>query len=77
MRQLTLSIPEIGLIVGTRAAAGAGLALLLSDLLSSQQRRAVGWTLLAVGAVSTAPLLAQVIGKNRTNSGARTVQLTT
>ncbi|MES1980928.1 MAG: hypothetical protein V4443_00495 [Pseudomonadota bacterium] len=65
MRQLTLTLPEMGLIVGTRAAAGAGLALLLGGNLTPEQRRAIGWTLLAVGLVSTAPLLAEVIGRNK------------
>ena len=45
MKLARLTVPEIGLIAGTRAAAGAGLALLLCDRLSHEQRRAVGWTL--------------------------------
>jgi EamA domain-containing membrane protein RarD len=65
MKQLTLTVPELGLIVGTRAAAGAGLALLLADRLDPVQRRAVGWTLLAVGIVTTVPLVAQIFGKNQ------------
>jgi len=65
VRKTTLSVPEVGLIAGTRAALGAGLGLLLGDLLSREQRRAVGWTLVAVGVVSTVPLVAQVIGESR------------
>lgn len=60
MRQATLTIPELGLVAGTRAALGAGLALLFADKLSSEQRRAVGWTLLAVGVLTTFPLAAEV-----------------
>ena len=56
-------MPEIGLIAGTRAMAGAGAALLLADRLSAEKRRAVGWTLLAVGALSTIPLALEVLGK--------------
>ena len=56
-----LSLPQLGLIAGTRAMAGAGLGLLLADRLSNEQRRAVGWTLLAVGALTTVPLIAQVL----------------
>src|SRR5437764_234719 len=41
MRERNLTIPEIILIGGTRAALGAGLALLLSDRLNRDQRRAV------------------------------------
>lgn len=63
MKQVSLTIPEIGLIAGTRAAGAAGLALLLSDRMNPEQRRAVGWTLLAVGVITTAPLVAQVLGK--------------
>jgi hypothetical protein len=63
MRHVSLTIPEIGLIAGTRAAGAAGLALLLSDRLTPERRRAVGWTLLAVGLVTTVPLLADVLGK--------------
>jgi hypothetical protein len=63
MKQVPLTIPEIGLIAGTRAAGGAGLALLLSNRMNPEQRRAIGWTLLAVGVITTVPLVAQVFGK--------------
>ena len=39
---------------------GAGIALLLSEKLSDEQRRAVGWTLVAVGALTTIPLVLQL-----------------
>ena len=58
MNRTPLSVPEIALIAGTRAAAGAGIALLLADhFKSADQRRAVGWTLLAVGAITTIPIV--------------------
>ena len=63
MKAREMTIPEIILIGGTRAALGAGLALLLSDRLSREQRRAVGLTLFLVGAVSTIPLAANVLSK--------------
>jgi len=56
-----ITLPELGLISGTRAALGAGIALLLADRLSDEQRRAVGWTLLGVGAITTIPLFAEVV----------------
>lgn len=65
MKQVSVTVPELALIAGTRAALGAGIALLLSDWLTAEQRRAIGWTLLAVGAVSTLPLAAEVFGRNR------------
>jgi hypothetical protein len=61
MIRRTVTLPEIGLIAGTRAALGAGIGLLLADRLNDDQRRAVGWTLFAVGALSTIPLFVNVI----------------
>lgn len=65
MKPVQLTLPELGLIAATRAAAGAGLALLLGDRMDPEQRRAVGWTLLAVGIVTTIPLLVAVFGDDR------------
>jgi len=61
MMTRNVSVPELGLIAGTRMALGAGLGLLLADHLKPEQKRAVGWTLLAVGILSTFPLAADVI----------------
>ena len=63
MRKATLTIPEIVLLGGTRAALGAGLALLLGDRLGREQRRAVGWTLFLVGVASTLPLALDILSK--------------
>jgi hypothetical protein len=68
MRETRITLPELGLIAGTRAALGAGLGLLLADRLPEGQRRAVGWTLLLVGAVSTIPLAFEVFGASRLDS---------
>ena len=65
MRETQVTLPELALIAGTRAALGAGLGLLLADRLPDGQRRAVGWTLLLIGAVSTVPLAIEVLGKSR------------
>ena len=65
MRETRISIPELVLVAGTRAALGAGLGLLLADRLTIDQRRAVGWTLFLVGALSTIPLAIEVFGGNR------------
>src|SRR5437764_1761011 len=62
MRESRITLPELALIAGTRAALGAGLGLLLADRLPEGQRRAIGWTLLLVGAVSTVPLAFEVFG---------------
>ena len=63
MKATCISIPELALIAGTRAALGAGIALIVGDQLTKEQKKAVGWTLLLVGVVTTIPLLADVIGK--------------
>lgn len=63
MRNVRLSIPELALIAGTRGALGAGIALLLADRLSSEQRRAAGLALALVGAISTVPLLLEVLAR--------------
>ncbi|HEU0274205.1 MAG TPA: hypothetical protein VFQ83_06735 [Candidatus Udaeobacter sp.] len=60
MKQHEVTVPQIGLIASTRAMLGAGIALLLSEKLSNEQRRAVGWTLVAVGAITTIPLILQL-----------------
>ena len=64
MKETTLTIPELGLIAGTRVALGAGIGFLLADKLSSEQRRAAGIVLLLVGAISTIPLALEVLGKS-------------
>lgn len=64
MIKTRLTMPELALIAGTRAALGAGAALLLGDRLPKETRKAVGWTLFLVGAVTTVPLLAEVLGKS-------------
>jgi hypothetical protein len=63
MRIKTLTIPEVGFIAGTRAALGAGLALLLADKLSASSRRAVGITLVAIGAATTIPAALVLFGR--------------
>jgi hypothetical protein len=65
MIETHLSMPELALIAGTRAMAGAGLGLLLAHRLPDGPRRAVGWTLLTVGALSTIPLAMQVYSASR------------
>jgi hypothetical protein len=56
-----VTVPQIGLLAATRAMLGAGIALLLSEKLTVEQRRAIGWTLVAVGALTTIPLALQLL----------------
>jgi hypothetical protein len=60
MIETQVSLPELGLVAGTRAALGFGLGLLMADNWSPEQRRAIGWTLFAFGALTTVPLAFEV-----------------
>jgi hypothetical protein len=65
MRKVILSMPELGLVAGTRALLGAGIGLLLADKLNQEQRKAVGWTLFLVGAATTIPLALDVFSNRQ------------
>jgi hypothetical protein len=62
MIKTELTLPELGLIVGTRGMLGAGLGLLLAHKLSDDRRKGIGWTLAAIGVLSTIPLAIMVFG---------------
>jgi len=65
MKKAELTLPEIALIAGTRGMLGAGLGLLLADRFNDDQRKAIGWTLLLIGAISTIPLSIEVLSKRQ------------
>jgi hypothetical protein len=58
-----LTIPEIMLIAGTRVALGVGVGLLISERLNKDQRKGAGWALLAVGVLTTFPIVRGVLAK--------------
>ena len=60
-----LRLPELGLIAGTRGLLGAGVGLLLAARLSDAQRRDIGWTLVAIGVLTTLPLALMVFDRRR------------
>jgi hypothetical protein len=68
MKEIQVTLPELALVVGTRAALGAGLGLLMADCLPAGERKAVGWTLLLVGALSSVPLAFEMLGKLHTSN---------
>jgi hypothetical protein len=63
MRKRALTLPEIIFIAGTRAAAGAGLGLLLSGRMDPRVRKGAGCALLLVGALTTIPILLELFAK--------------
>jgi hypothetical protein len=67
MIKTQVSLPELGLVAGTRGALGAGVGLLLASKLSEQQRKAVGWTLVAVGVATTIPLAFEILSHRVTD----------
>jgi len=58
-----LTIADILLIAGTRVVLGAGIGLLLSSRLNDDQRKAAGFALALVGALTTIPLAIGVAGR--------------
>ena len=65
MRNFEVSVPEVAFVAATRGMAGAGVGLLVSDLIPAQHRRTVGWTLIAIGLITTVPILATAIARAR------------
>ena len=65
MKTRLLTLPQLFMIAATRVALGAGLGLLLGRKLSDKARRGAGWSLLAVGGVTTIPLAMGVLGSAR------------
>ena len=63
MQAKRITLPEIGLIAGTRLALGVGIGLLLGPRLNRVQRKRAGLALVAFGALTTIPLALQVFGK--------------
>ncbi|HYT66027.1 MAG TPA: hypothetical protein VEL51_06400 [Vicinamibacterales bacterium] len=65
MPSLSLNFPTFGFVVGTRAALGVGIGLLLADRLPPERRRTVGLTLVTIGAATTIPAI-MAIRRGRT-----------
>ncbi len=63
MKKPDVTLPELALIAGTRAMLGAGIGLLLADKIPGGQRRAIGWTLTIIGAITTIPLAIDALAK--------------
>jgi cation transport regulator len=57
MRELNVSLPEIAFVAVTRGMAGAGIGLLASRHLEDAQRKKAGLALLAIGILTTIPIV--------------------
>jgi hypothetical protein len=66
MKITTLTLPELMLVGATRGILGAGLGLLLANRISDAHRKAAGVALAVVGALTTVPLAADILGKTET-----------
>jgi hypothetical protein len=73
MRTFEVSLPEVAFVAATRGMAGAGIGLLAAECFkSAERRRAVGWTLLAIGALTTLPIAMTVLSRRAGNALAGT-----
>jgi hypothetical protein len=69
VKDIVLNLPTFAFVVVTRAALGAGVGLLVSGRLSAARRRALGTTLVAIGAATTIPAAFAVMrGLGRSNA---------
>jgi len=67
MRTLDIALPELFFVAATRGMAGVGIGLLLSDhVRPDDKRKTIGWTLLAIGALTTLPIALTVFLRRRT-----------
>src|SRR4051794_2137424 len=64
MKTFELSLSEFAFVAATRGMTGAGLGLLLSDCIRTVERRkAVGWTLLSIGVLTTVPIAMTLVSR--------------
>jgi hypothetical protein len=70
MKDVTLRLPQLLFIVGTRAALGVGVGLLIAGALSPSRRKMLGSTLIAAGAATTVPAALLVKRRIKPSEGA-------
>lgn len=63
MHSIDLPLPLLGAVAATRGMLGLGAGLLMAPSLSESRRRTIGWTLLAIGVLSTLPLALNVLSR--------------
>lgn len=65
MRTIHLPVPLLAAVAATRAMLGVGVGLLAGRSMPERVRRPLGWSLVAVGALSTIPLAVGVFARHR------------
>ena len=65
MRTVQLPLPMLAAVAATRALLGVGVGLLAGGSMPERVRRPLGWSLVAVGALTTIPLAVGVFGRRR------------
>ena len=65
MRTVELPLPLLAAVAVTRALLGVGAGLLLGRSMPDKVRRPLGWSLVAVGALSTIPIGVSVFSRRR------------
>jgi putative Ca2+/H+ antiporter (TMEM165/GDT1 family) len=68
IKRVELPGPEIGILAATRAMLGAGVGLLVAEKLSEHQRKVIGRTLFLIGALSTIPLVKDIVRRMHTSA---------
>jgi len=63
LKERKVTLPELILVAGTRAALGVGVGLLVKDKLNKDQRRGAGLALVILGGLSTIPLALEIFGE--------------
>jgi hypothetical protein len=69
MKRHDLSTAQIAFIAATRALLGGGIGLLASQKIVKSARKTVGWSLVALGALTTIPAARAIAGKSRSILG--------
>lgn len=63
LKERKVTVPELILVAGTRAAVGVGVGLLLKEKLNKDQRRGAGLALVILGGLSTIPLVLEIFSE--------------
>lgn len=65
MKERTVTMPQIGMIAVTRTLLGAGVGMLIADKIGKENSKRIGIPLMALGAISTIPLVMSVLHENK------------